>query len=519
MRKWNFFKRMIAATLAITVLAGCGPKQSNTTTKGSDQQEVETDSAANTSDSTASSEANPLRPDTLDTIKIVLFGEESPRMKQLMENEFQQVFIDEINTKVELMYVPWTENKVGGKVDLMIASGQDFDAAMISSAWAASSVSKGYLQDLTAVTEKYLPDWTNVMESEVCFKPYTFDGKIYAIPIGNKPSSGLFSTVCVRQDIMDELGLTSMTSIEDLNTYLEKAKEKYPNMYATYDYASSPYIVRAMSERNLTQLSQDLWLDQDKKELVNFAESEEFKKAVELYNGWYKKDLIPRDMLTNTVTLPFQAGMVFFFRGSAGSTIIENEPPLKQVIPSAYTKEYFLKPEKPVYKKTYEASAFQVPVTSKKADRVALFVNLLQKNTKLADMFVYGIEGTDYKLENDKIVPSQTDELFYQWMIFNKNISHFDERFPDSYKEEYMNWDQNAVMDASFGFNINYDKIQSQKAQIDTVWTEFALPMLAGVKSYDEGIGELQAALKKAGYDEYLAEIQSQWDAFNSQQN
>lgn len=500
MRKWK--KTMVSATaimMACSMLfVGCTGKTATTPTD-TEKKELEL-------------EENSLRPKELDTIKVVLFGEESPRMTELMNNEFQQLFIDEINTKVELMYLPWTENGAGGKVDLMIASGQEFDAAIIDPTWAASSVSKGYLQDLTSSIEKYLPDWRNNMD-EVSFEPYTYDGRIYAIPIGKKPTGGVYSTVCVRQDIMDTIGMETIENLDDLTEYVTKAKEQF-GLNATYELASAEYIIRGTSDRNLTPLATGLWVDQDTKEIVSFAESEEFEKAVKLYNEWYKNDLIPKDILTNTVTNPFQAGMVSLFRGTCGTTVIENEPSLKKVVPDAYTKEYYIRPDKPIYKKTYESTAFQVPVTSEKADRVALFVNLLQKNTEIADMLIYGIEGTDYTLENDKIVPINTDELFYQWMIFNVNISHFDERFPDDFIDTYRNWDKEAIRSCSFGFSINYDKIKTQKAQIESIWTELANPMLAGIKDYDENIDQLIKELKAAGWDEYVAEIQKQFDEF-----
>ena len=508
------FKKAIPAlltlTLSVSALAGCG--QSSPGQGSASPATTATPSAAAGTNQPSETPDTGIRPDTLDKIKVVLFGEESPRMAELMKNEFQQTFIDEINTEVELMYLPWTENGAGRKVDLMIAAGEDFDTAIIDPAWAASSVAKEYLQDLAPVIDTCLPDWKKVM-SEEAFKPYTYGDKIYAIPIGSKPSAGVFNTVCVRQDIMDELGMTDISSIEQLDAYVTKAKEKYPNMYATYDIASSEYLVRGAGDRNITSFVTGLWIDQDTKELVNFAESPEFKSVVELYNDWYKRDLIPRDILTNTITHPFQAGMVFYFRGTCGTTVIENEPALKQVIPTAYTREYYLNPEKPIYKNSYENTAFQVPVTSDKADRVALFVNTLQKSTELVDMFIYGVKDKDYSVVNDKIVANQSDELFYQWMIFNVNLSHFDERFPADFIDTYRNWDKEAIPNITYGLAIDYTNIQNEKAQINTVWTELAMPMLSGIVDYNTNYDKLIKALKDAGWDKYVAEIQSQLDA------
>ena len=513
--KKKLLSALLTTAMVLGAVTGCGSTTEESVTENTNSTSTNvTDSAK---DSEASGESatitDPsLRPDTLDTITVVLFGEESPRMQELMENEFQQVFIDEINTKVELMYLPWTENGAGGKVDLMIASGQEFDACIVDPKWAASSYSKGYLQDLSSVIDTYLPDWHETM-NEVAFEAYRHGDGIYAIPIGNKPTAGVFNTVCVRQDIMDEIGMDSISSLEDLTEYAMKAKEMY-NLPATYERASSAYIIRGTSDRNLYELSTNLWVDQDTHELINFAESPEFEAAVKLYNDWYEKGLIPKDILTNTVTLPFQANMCSFMRGTCGTTLIENEPGLQTVIPTAKTAEYYISPEKPIYKATYENTAFQVPVTSTKADRVALFVNLLQKNSELADLFAYGIEGTDYELVDGKISKINTDELFYEWMIYNVKISTPTTAYSDDFMKVYKSWDDEALPSVTFGFSIDYTNIQTEKANIDAVYEELAVPMLVGIKDYDSNIEELQTQLKEAGWDKYVAEIQRQFDEF-----
>lgn len=513
--KKKLLSTLLAVSMAAVAMTGCGSgkepdKTPSQTGTGTQQESTAQGDSQQASES--GGEENPLRPETLDTIKIVLFGEESPRMQELMENEFQQVFIDEINTKVELMYLPWTENAIGGKVDLMIASGQEFDACIVDPKWAASSYSKGYLQDLSGVIDKYLPDWHENMDP-TAFEAYHFGDGIYGIPIGNKPTAGVFNTVCVREDIMEAIGMTDISTLEDLTEYVTKAKEQF-GLYATYDLASSAYIIRGTSDRNLTELTNGLWIDQDTHELVNFAESTEFETAVKLYNDWYKAGLIPKDILTNTVTIPFQANMSAFMRGTCGTTLIENEPGLKTVVPEAKTKEYYISPDKPIYKATYESTAFQVPVTSEKADRVALFVNLLQKNSELADLFAYGVEGTDYELQDGKVSKISTEELFYEWMIYNVNISTPTTAYTDEFMDIYKDWDNGALPSVTFGFTIDYTNVKTEKAQIDSVWTELAMPMLAGLKDYDSNIDELKKELKAAGWDTFVAEIQRQLDEF-----
>ena len=56
------------------------------------------------------------------------------------------------------------------------------------------------------------------------FDAYRYDGGVYAIPIGNKPTAGVYNTVCVRQDIMDAIGMDNIATLDDLTTYAEKGK-------------------------------------------------------------------------------------------------------------------------------------------------------------------------------------------------------------------------------------------------------------------------------------------------------
>ena len=139
-------------------------------------------------------------------------------------------------------------------------------------------------------------------------------------------------------------------------------------------------------------------------------------------------------------------------------------------------------------------------MTSEKADRVAMFVNLLQKNTEMANLFAYGVEGTDYELIDGKVSKLNTEELFYEWMIYNVKISSPTMAYTDEFMEVYKAWDDKALPSLSFGFSIDY-------------------PMLAGLKDFDSSIDELRSEMQKAGWDAYMAEIQRQFDEFLADKN
>lgn len=453
-----------------------------------------------------------LVPEKTGEITVYLYGDKTPRMQELCANEFAEVFLNEINCVVNIEFIPWSEYGTGNMTDRMILSGGEaFDSTITDDGWTMQSYSKGYVQNVKELIDTYMPHYTAVTNPQ-SIKNYVYpDGGMYAIPFGNKPTADTFRTLCVRQDLMDEVGMSSISSVEELKAYVSAVHEKHPDMYATMDYIVPAGILRGIGERNLTEIATGLWVDEDSGEVVSIAHSDEFKQLCELFAEWYNEGLIAKDILTNTTSnnVLFESGNYMFWRGTSGTTVYENLPNLRKVIPTANTAEYFLSPEKPRFKTQYENTAFQIPVTSENQVYVALFLDLLCTQ-EYVNLFTYGVEGVDYSVDNGKVHRISTDELFYDWMMFNSNISLLPETMPDDFIPIYKAWDEGSKPSKKLGVAIDYNDIKTEYAQISAVWSEFAMPMMAGVISYADGIDTLQSKLADAGWDTYVASINTQ---------
>lgn len=125
---------------------------------------------------------------------------------------------------------------------------------------------------------------------------------------------------------------------------------------------------------------------------------------------------------------------------------LKTEPGLKTIVADAKTSEYYINPDKAIYKwDLMKTQLSRCTCTLYKADRVALFVNLLSKDTEMANLFAFGVEGTDYTLDNGKISKINTDELFYEWMIYNVKISTPTTAYTDEFMDIYRNWDNESI--------------------------------------------------------------------------
>lgn len=481
------FKRLAAILLSLTLLLGA----------------VST-ASANVIDPS-------LVPEKTGEITVYLYGDKTPRMQELCENEFAKVFMEEINCVVNVEFIPWSEYGTGNMTDRMILSGESFDTTMTDGDWTSQSYNKGYVQNVKELIDKYMPHYKAVTNPDALMAFTYPDGGVYAIPFGNKPTADTFRTLCVRQDLMDEIGMESIASVDDLKAFVAGVHEKHPEMLATMDYNLPAGILRGIGDRNLTLLDTGLWIDEDNGEVVSIVDSDEFKQLCELFAEWYGQGLISRDILTSTTSnnVLFESGNYMFWRGTCGTTVYENLPNLRKVVPTANTAEYYLKPEKPTYKTQYENTAFQIPVTSENGVYVALFLDLLCTK-EYVNLFTYGVEGVDFTVDNGKVHRIDSSELFYDWMMFNSNISLFPEAMPDEFIPVYQAWDEGAKPSKVLTITKNYDSIKTEYAQVNAVWTEYAMPMMAGVVSYEDGIETLKTKLAEAGWDKYVESIKAQ---------
>lgn len=452
-----------------------------------------------------------LVPEETGEITVYLYGDKTPRMQELCENEFADIFLKEINCVVNVEFIPWSEYGTGNMTDRMILGGEPFDTTLTDDSWTLQSYTKHYVQDVKDLVDTYMPHYKAVTNPDSLANYVYPDGGMYAIPFGNKPTADTFRTLCVRQDLLEEVGMDNIASIDDLKAFVSKVHEAHPEMLATMDYVLPAGILRGIGDRNLTELTTGLWIDEDSGEVVSVADSDEFKQLCELFKEWYDAGLISKDILTNTTSnnVLFESGNYMFWRGTCGTTVYENLPNLQKVVPTANTAEYFLSPEKPKYKTSYENTAFQIPVTSENGQYVALLLDLMCTK-EYVNTFAYGIEGVDYTVVDGKVHRINTEELFYDWMMFNSNISYFPETMPDEFIPTYQAWDDGALRSKKLSVKLSYDDITSEYAQINAAWSEFALPMMAGLVSYEDGIEQLKSELEKAGWDKYVENISAQ---------
>lgn len=514
----NASKALLALVFTLTlVLSACSSKSNEGGAAESSSPAAASSSAA--SSSAASSDANDAsKADFSEPVKLKLlfYTGQSKRMAELASNELKDLVKKEINAEIEYVYLPWSEYG-GGKTDLMLSSGEEF-AAYTDINYLSKSVSKGLYADLTPYVDTYAPDLkSNVAAAS--FDAFKQNGKQYAIPVGNRASSAAFYSVMVRQDLLEEVGMTTIGSLADLEQYYDKVHAKYPDMIGFASTDATYMLMYEYTDQNLNWINNFIAVNeaaQDDK-LISWYETPEFKKYASLMNGWYKKGIIPKYAVTNQPQLmsDWNAGKAMFFPGTA-TRPIEGIAGITKAVPTAKLQNYFLsKNDRPKISRGTYNTAYFVSANAKHPERYVAFFNLLQKNQELYDLFTYGIKDKDYTIDENGRVTKLTSDLFLDdWMMMNDKFMRFEKSVPDDFIEQYKHWDDDAILSKTAGFNFDNTAVKNEESKLNGVFTEFIAPIASGFVDYDTYFPKALDKLKAAGLDKYIAEYQKQFSAW-----
>ncbi|WP_336773719.1 ABC transporter substrate-binding protein [Paenibacillus sp. MMO-58] len=457
-------------------------------------------------------------PESFVTLKVIMPGDQSSRMGDFVENELNDRLKKDLNMNLELTYIPWSNYQQ--KLELALSTGEDYDLFWYGAPFVSVYYSKGYIQPLDELLGQYGQDLIKHIPEDN-FKQNRIDGKLWAIPSQAFTSAGKFSSVMVRQDLLEKVGMKDIKTIADLEQFYQRMHAIDPSYYGYLETDRGHELLwRELTDRNYSSLDERMlfMVDEDSGELLSYVESDLYKKVAQLRESWVNKGIIDKNLVGNPAAKIDQenAGKLLF-RVGAVSRAMENLQTARNADPEARLREYYLAKEKPKYITTPSNEAFMVTSASKNPERAMMFMNWILQSKENYNFIIYGVEGKDYVLENGKIKQLTNDQLMYEWMWRNKDYFIAPANVEDDVIEDMLANDENSRISKLSGFHFNEAPVKNEIAQVMAVYKEKFEPINFGIASYDHYYDDALAALKKAGFDIVFDELKKQFSEFQRQ--
>ncbi|MBP1993099.1 extracellular solute-binding protein [Paenibacillus eucommiae] len=289
----------------------------------------------------------------------------------------------------------------------------------ISSEAHPGAVEKNMFTPLNDLLDTYGPNIKKNIPKEIWDSPrVSKNGQIYGIPVlGGAPA---IQVVYIRQDWLDKLNMPQPKTIDDYLKFFEAVKVEDMNgngdpndEYGFYVRENLEYSELFFKEFGVHPRE---WVMRDGKLQPGFIQPE-IKDALRFWKMLYDKGYINPDLFTNKMSdwragiKEGKAGMwvhdVPNYASDWGAESFVNEKNVKLSMLGAIEGP---KGKGLTVQDDHIMFVWVIPTSNIKPENVIKFLDWAWSDEKADQFFAYGIEGTDYTVENGKIIYDSTNK-------------------------------------------------------------------------------------------------------------
>lgn len=512
---------MAVTAMLISSLAGCAGKQENQ--KESSQATESSQSVQPSASQSDNSQAAEEKVDYDVTLKWLTMGKEGSDKAQVME-EINEILDEKLGVTLEVEYCSDADSH-----SLALATGKDLDI-VISNGWLnyPTHVNNGaYLELTDEDLMTYAPDiWEAGKELDI-LDATKVEGKRYAI---GRTYDMEMSAFVYRGDLADKYGIGTIENFEDFEKYLYAIAENEPDMLAWDLPGSNWWMISALwfgaqGWVSLGSLSygQPVYTSHfdETHEVFLATDRPEYLEFVTKMQEWYKAGIFPKSILSNSANTDesFKAGRSAVTRqGSLGGM-----QKLWDELQADERKEWDIRFWEFYHTNAYYKSSAHTSVAisgfSDNKEAALATLNEIYSNEELYDLFVYGIEGLNYNVDEEGRYLKVADESFGNWTPPLKNNDFIKETtvwtFPD-YERLKKHYEEITENDLAISVNLNTEDFNTIVTAVTEVTNQYRAVNSVGAfeGTPEKAIADEQAAYKAAGIDEYIKNLQEQLDAW-----
>ncbi|WP_165452224.1 DUF3502 domain-containing protein [Paenibacillus thalictri] len=470
------------------------------------------------------------------TLKLVLPGETPPRYNEVMK-ALNEKLSASIHAALDIEYIPWSS--YNNQLLVKMAAGEDYDF-FYNGYWQNYSqiLNRMGARDVTDLIERYAPDLYKGLTPEY-IHTNKYNGKLYGIPIPGPieyPQGFNF-----RADIAEKYGYnaSNLGSLQQVEAFLKKALAserasgrvgiRYNGEY-TGDYKAMAFLGTQREYVPSYDFNSPGFLLNNEPVVINQFETQQYKDFLKLKRRWWDEGLIDKDSLFSKASLQSElisdTKSLGYISNAPEGYMGENSAGRAKLDPGARLDYVSIEGEGFKMVSSFKAGNFIVITpSSRNAERVLMFLNVLYKDKEIRDLYLYGIQGKDFVPVGDKQFkypegadPSKVFQNLW-WMVTPWSNA----RIPASAtatdkKFIQMSTDPNNFTKSVIaGFDFNPDPVKTEISKVNTIVVEYRKTLESGSGTdaqQDAKYNEFIDKLKKAGVDKIIAEKQKQIDAF-----
>ena len=511
---------VLAGAMTATMLVGCGNNGGNAGADAGTSTPADTGSdAAAPADTGSDDAAAPAASGDAVTINVTraTFNLANPDSAQVqkVQDAVNAYIADKINVQINLTDIG--SGEYTDKANLSLANNE------INLLWTASWESTIGTNDLVPNNAVY--DITDLLPGtplygsmdEGQWEASKYNGKNYFIPVYKDNVEGY--DIMARKELVDKYGwdLSSVKKLADIEPMLEDCKAeglKYP--YLTQKTAMFyRWYIDSFDFFTADATANWVAVDRATNTVVETILTDEYKEFCTLMAEWAEKGYISEDDVTKTTTDTTTQTQDWGFSWWT-------DIPVNDEANSRYGQDVVMVPATDRYAHSTSAlgSCYCVTANStpEQAQACIDFMGLLYTDSKLADLYTFGIEGEDFTYDANGHVTQTSDKYNHSmWESASATIVTPLDNEPDNKADLYIDFNGGANTSCAAGFRFDKSPVEAQFTACQNVFNEYGFALENGgypVADVESTIDAYYAALNEAGFQDVVNEFIAQYDAW-----
>lgn len=450
-------------------------------------------------------------------------GEPDKDLK-LVNDKINEIMARKIGVTVTYIKVGWQEYE--DRLNTLISAGSSFDIAYTPN-YSTTAMQGAWLK---------LDDYLMSLGKDLYYSvDPTFwqgvrmnDGGIYGVPTNKELAvrdHWMYPASIVNKYNIDITKFNTLESLEPLLRMIQSEEPSYipmeldqdsHNFFALYGYE---YIVNNKVPLMVKSLD-------PKAKVVNIFETQEARQVLDTLRSYYKEGLINKDAALREPG-GLKRGAKVFWKSSGGGPLSDTtwskdrgyKVVSNPVTPTVVTTE------------SVRGGIMAVNANTKHPIECIKFLNLLNTDPEIRNLFNYGIEGVHYTVdEHGQVNPipsidSHGDPIpdapasyagvqYTQGNWFILKTMGGDNPEPLDKWDQFLKYNAEVINSSVFGFTPDLSKLNIQTDSIKMIWKKYYPSLMTGSVDVDTILPKFTEELKQAGIDEIRTEVQKQLDAW-----
>ena len=514
--KKRIISMMLAGLMTIGMLAGCGNDSgsessgSSVSDAGDSREESASPEESGSQDSQSEASQEPEAADDGETVTVTWclpLTIDKPADFDVVMEDLNKKIRDKINVELNLEII--TQGEFNDKMKLKSTAQEDYDLVFTSN-WLNSfdeNMSRDAFLPVTDLVNQYgqdiletIPDWLMDVAK--------VDGELYAVP--NQQITARQIGVVVLKEYADKynLDLDSMTSVRDLEAFMDEIVANEPAMFAV-----DMRVDAILEEKYENLVSGYIFADKETGEVYTLAEVMDEQKKAD--NEWYQKGYIRQDIATVTDNSADVKANRYVISCSSYKPGWDAEYTQRQ------GADYISIPVEGAFVGATSGieTMTAVNVNSKHPAEAIKLLNLVYSDKEIYNELLYGLEGVHYTKVSEGHVEVLSDTKYTLngngWRFGNQFNAWYTPGQEDGLWEATDQLNKEAQVSTLRGFTFDQSGVQAELAQLSAVFAEYKNGQYT-TNDIDGWLAEYKDKLEKAGINTVKEEVQRQIEAWKA---